>query len=351
MKRRSDIPTEVGNLLSAAEQHDAAAIVYDYNDRVVVCNDFYRSVYKFFDCSTNHTYGSLVMQTITKGLLDDPEAKTDPNKWIQTAVNFRRRHKKAQYLVHHSSGKTFLAHHQVFDGFGSIALRFDVTERLKIQNRDTKCIVPRFDLFAGKWFSQNLVRRFEAPTAILSRSCSMIDANESFHEILEKREGIYRDGSRVSLWSADEDALFQKIVAEKSFPGASGSRLFQIQKKSGRTCYILSVFPMSPDASESNPSMHGVALVSVLDPESSVPVNARSLESMFGLTAMEARIAALIGEGKSLYEISGDNGTAIGTIRNQLKSVFSKVGVNRQSELVRIIHKIAQVEALYNSKV
>jgi DNA-binding CsgD family transcriptional regulator/PAS domain-containing protein len=59
--------------------------------------------------------------------------------------------------------------------------------------------------------------------------------------------------------------------------------------------------------------------------------------SAFGLTSAEKRLAAGLVAGMTLDEIAARNGVAKNTVRNQLRSIFSKTGTNRQAELVRLL--------------
>lgn len=60
----------------------------------------------------------------------------------------------------------------------------------------------------------------------------------------------------------------------------------------------------------------------------------------YSLTPAEARLAFSIASGETLQVIAGRHGVSLHTVRNQLKSVFSKTGVTRQVELVLLINKI-----------
>ncbi|MDX5367573.1 MAG: alpha/beta fold hydrolase [Alphaproteobacteria bacterium] len=60
-----------------------------------------------------------------------------------------------------------------------------------------------------------------------------------------------------------------------------------------------------------------------------------------GLTPAEARLAARLRFGQSLKEAAEELGISINTARNQLKSVFEKLGVNRQADLVRHLAELA----------
>lgn len=59
------------------------------------------------------------------------------------------------------------------------------------------------------------------------------------------------------------------------------------------------------------------------------------LQARFGLTEAEAGLAAALAAGEALSDYARRRGVRVQTARNQLQSVFQKVGVNRQSELVR----------------
>jgi DNA-binding CsgD family transcriptional regulator len=61
------------------------------------------------------------------------------------------------------------------------------------------------------------------------------------------------------------------------------------------------------------------------------------LRDVFGLTAAEARVAALVGLGVAPRPAARMLGIGGGTVRNHLKAVMAKTGVNRQPELVALI--------------
>jgi len=55
------------------------------------------------------------------------------------------------------------------------------------------------------------------------------------------------------------------------------------------------------------------------------------------LSPAEARIAAAMMAGKRLSEVAADRGVQITTVRTQLGSILKKVGVKRQSDLLRVL--------------
>jgi DNA-binding CsgD family transcriptional regulator len=58
---------------------------------------------------------------------------------------------------------------------------------------------------------------------------------------------------------------------------------------------------------------------------------------MFGLTASESRLAAALALGLTLEAAADSEGWTHSSAKTYLKSVFSKLGVSRQADLVRLI--------------
>lgn len=58
------------------------------------------------------------------------------------------------------------------------------------------------------------------------------------------------------------------------------------------------------------------------------------LQAAYGLTAAETEVALYIAGGKTTESIAAERGVAAGTVRAQIKSIFAKLGINRQVELV-----------------
>jgi len=59
----------------------------------------------------------------------------------------------------------------------------------------------------------------------------------------------------------------------------------------------------------------------------------------WGLTATEARLAIHLADGGTVGGYASVYGVAKGTVRTQLKAVFAKTGVNRQSALLRVVNR------------
>ena len=71
------------------------------------------------------------------------------------------------------------------------------------------------------------------------------------------------------------------------------------------------------------------------------------LETFFGLTRAEARVASLLAGGASIEEAASVAGVGIATIRTHLSRALEKVGASRQAELVS---RVLRSPALLNGR-
>jgi DNA-binding CsgD family transcriptional regulator len=67
------------------------------------------------------------------------------------------------------------------------------------------------------------------------------------------------------------------------------------------------------------------------------PPHSGILQALFDLTPAEARLARSLANGASPDAIAGQLGVRVSTIRSQLKSLFAKLGINRQAQLVAML--------------
>jgi len=72
-------------------------------------------------------------------------------------------------------------------------------------------------------------------------------------------------------------------------------------------------------------------------PLSQYSVSQNSLQSLFLLTPAEARLAASLASGISMEKSATTNNVSKHTTRTQLKTIFTKTGAHRQTELIKLI--------------
>jgi len=79
------------------------------------------------------------------------------------------------------------------------------------------------------------------------------------------------------------------------------------------------------------------AIAFVVDPSQRQRPTQDILRALFGLTPAECRVALLLCDGHAPKAIAGTIGVSVETVRSQIKSIFSKTGVKRQGELIRLL--------------
>lgn len=66
------------------------------------------------------------------------------------------------------------------------------------------------------------------------------------------------------------------------------------------------------------------------------------LTRAFGLTPAEAQVAARLANGEPRETIAAERGASLQTVRSQIKSIFAKLNVTRERELVSMLARITQ---------
>jgi DNA-binding NarL/FixJ family response regulator len=114
-----------------------------------------------------------------------------------------------------------------------------------------------------------------------------------------------------------------------------------VGRRGDRVAYILTVAPLGVElAIYERP----LAMILVADPDTRAP-SEMDLAEFFGLSPAERRVAAALLAGKKLREVAADSGVQITTARTQLSSILRKVGVTRQTELIRVLSHIPVIPA------
>ena len=149
--------------------------------------------------------------------------------------------------------------------------------------------------------------------------------------------------SRGRLYAADRasDQRLQDLISRAAAPWATGSPGLDpifVRRREGRP-YMVEAFP-------ANGPMHDVfrriaALVVITDLGARPCPPDRLLREAFGLTPAEGRLASLLAGGEDLRKAADILGVAYETARVQLKPIFGKMQVGRQSELAAVLARMA----------
>lgn len=85
-----------------------------------------------------------------------------------------------------------------------------------------------------------------------------------------------------------------------------------------------------------------LVMLTIQREERSIDAVSRLLSTAYQLTDREAEICCLIAAGKSVQEISEETHRSVDTVRTQVRRSMEKMGIHRQSEIVRILTALSR---------
>ena len=176
--------------------------------------------------------------------------------------------------------------------------------------------------------------------AILGETGDVIQTNDCADQLFRKGKGIRLVRSRLQCDSHfEERKLYTAIkrALESRTDGAAGnSNTVVAIKPVGGTWLSLLVRPLAPGPLATGPRAPAVALF-IRSPEQDHEVPHKVIQVLFGLTATETVLALEMANGYTIDEAAEAMGIRRNTARTHLRSIFAKVGVRRQTALMRVI--------------
>jgi DNA-binding CsgD family transcriptional regulator/PAS domain-containing protein len=198
--------------------------------------------------------------------------------------------------------------------------------------------------------TRQLARALElmpGPALLLDAGRRITYANRGAEALLRMNDGLtVTPGGSLHLAAAlpSETSALERALAE-ALSVANGddsdSTLqgpLRLTRPSGRAPLLVLPVPLpAPAFAMWALSESARAMVLVIDPEAQSLEIAGAVQTAFGLTAAEARIAALIGGGLSGPQTAAATGLSTETVKTHLARCFAKTGVHSQAGLVRLI--------------
>ena len=192
------------------------------------------------------------------------------------------------------------------------------------------------DVYAGA------VSQLAVATIILDEQARVLNVNPVAQVLIDQADGLTVRGEHLQLAGRNANRELQKgietIIRAQQQGQPSVARALRVPRSGGRSDLGLVVRPV-PVSEWSEGQSSPCAAVFVSDPDLHEPASRDALGELFELTPAEANLAILLARGLSLAAVSEAQNISQHTARAQLKSIFSKTGVSRQAELVRLIIK------------
>ena len=176
--------------------------------------------------------------------------------------------------------------------------------------------------------------------AIVARNGALIVGNRELRRILDLKDGVglSRTGrlecARASL-SGELASAITETSATSAGDGEASERLLLLERRSGKRPFLVEVAPLRDITGELERGFAG-AVVFLIDPENAEAISTERLSRFFSLSQAEGEVTRAMVDGLSAGEIADLRGTKVDTVRSQFKSIYSKTGVHRRADLVRL---------------
>ena len=182
--------------------------------------------------------------------------------------------------------------------------------------------------------------RLPKAVLLLERDGTLLFLNRAAETLLKARDGIAwtRDGLTVSdpRASASLRKLIAGVLETANRLGMQPGGVTLVPRPSQRRPYEILVAPLGSGSAFAPNSQPGI-VVFLNDPEEQPLPAVEWVRMLFDLTVAEARMAVALAGGKTIEEAADEFGVSVNTARTQVKSILSKTGVRRQTELVRLL--------------
>ena len=167
---------------------------------------------------------------------------------------------------------------------------------------------------------------------------SVVHANRTAAKMLRENDGLSAArllaGATPVLTSALR-RLCAECAATSKGEGCSAGGALNCARPSGRRPLHVVVSPLKDRHRGDLRDDRVAALVIVSDPDRDTMSDVRILQAIYGLTAVEAKIAALIAAGRSSEEISDQCGYTRQTLAWYSKQILAKTACRNRAALVR----------------
>lgn len=199
---------------------------------------------------------------------------------------------------------------------------------------DLGCSSSLRELYAGA------VNRLAVATIVLNDAGDVHEVNDYARSLLETGDGLKLVGNTIRASYSGDDQALQHLIRQaldrrrRGLPDELGT--LSVVRPSGAVNLGL-VFEVVPDSHFSSPGSQPALMLYVRDSVNKALISPAAVKALFDFTSSEAALVIELVNGLSLEAAAEHLKITRNTARSHLRSVFSKTGVRRQAELVRIV--------------
>lgn len=190
-------------------------------------------------------------------------------------------------------------------------------------------------------FSLSVLNSLPQGLIILDRGGRMTFVNAVAEAVLQANDALQiKSGHLAAKRQGDAHKLDRAIHAALGSDGRVGEgQWISISRPTTSLPYSIFIAPLAAESTFDEAGDRGV-LVVIHDLTRKTTVSENVLSTLFGLTHKEASVASAIGSGLDLSSVAADLCIAPATARVHLGSIYRKLSIGRQQDLVGLVHSL-----------
>lgn len=191
----------------------------------------------------------------------------------------------------------------------------------------------------GSLYSQT-ISRLSVATLLLDKNGHVLQFNPVAREIIDSNDGLKLVGGRLEATYPSDNRGLQRLMRQafsrQAQDGANVAEAISIARPSRRVSLGVVIEPI-PSHELMDGKGHPAAVVYIRDAVGKSLASSAMIKQLYNLTPAETCLALELANGLSLEEAAERLNIRHNTARAHLRAIFSKTGVCRQTELVRIM--------------
>ena len=184
------------------------------------------------------------------------------------------------------------------------------------------------------------INRLSVATIVLDESGKVLRLNPVAEDMLKSADGLKVVGGRLEATYPSDNRELQRLIKHAFCPevrdGGVTADAMSVTRPSGQVSLGL-VVEAIPSLEWAEGKSKPAAVIYIRDSVGKSLASEVVTKQLFNLTKAETALAMELANGLSLEEAAENLNIRRNTARAHLRSIFSKTGVRRQTELVRIL--------------
>lgn len=182
------------------------------------------------------------------------------------------------------------------------------------------------------------------PVLLIDEQLQLHHANLAAHRLLQGHEHLRLREGALAIASPDGQHELLLALRRLRIGGAASYRddgpaqttrtVVRLGNPHGSQALALVISRLNPELTMGAFGPRDLAMILVHELHQRAPIDRFLAAAIYGLTPAEAAVAVEVAQGCMPADIATDHCVALSTVRAQLSSVFSKMGISRQAELV-----------------